>query len=512
GMATGTVVAPNDETIYLVDSASQSCQATAVGCEFVGNPQINKTERITISKGFSVANCNNLGGVMSADGKSCVATITAGGFTVAGCDDSHSYAAGVLTYNTTGVLAESCQFDIIPTFTEDMCVAANGSPSADGKTCLINTGDQIGNFATSAYKDDYITNNPDNYRETLCEARGVGCEEYKAKSELLYFKEPNERVCEYRESVNYGAETVNGWFKRGTDEPCEPSFKSGLVYGIYRNGDPQYNRWGGVCKPEFSGCIEFVDPVDTTSFTGEPKGYYYLDNDKIDRASCRGQVSPKEGCVLFDQTNVVVKNYSASTTYLKGESAGNQLVAPASGPTTKVCQQQSTSLCKVRGGITTCPPVKMAVPYKECNSNSECRPSSPPMTCTGTSIKICNPSFKYTCAPVANDTNTILKVRRDRECAEWLDCRNTTKVYDSLNNKYKNICTSLDVCNSYIKQGEATRCNNFIESDVRDENDNPAVLTEAIYSGRDVRWGGKEYSGYSIPNKYSVTDLKTVSF
>lgn len=500
--ASSTVVIPTDSVVYLVNNDANSCQADKTGCEAVGNPEINTTKTVAIAVEFDEDDCDDRDGEISADGKTCTAPTTIN-FSVTDCrNQGWTVSADNLT----------CIHQIVSQFTPGDCTARGGIVSPDGGTCTYNTGDKIGNFVTSDYKNDNIRNNPDDYQNILCNADTVGCEEYKAGSELLYFKDPNERVCEYRESVKYLGESVNGWFKKGTDEPCDPAKKVGVAfYDIWHNGDLQYKNWVGQCTADANMCTEFVDPVDTQNQSGKPQAYYYIDNEKIDRATCKGQVSPKEGCVLLDQTSIVAKNYSAATTYLASDSNGNQLVAPADATNTKVCMRQRIgSICL----FSYCPKVEVT-PLTTCETNVDCLPPDPCAGKTGLARTLCLTSvarYSYSCEPVVNDTNVILKVRRDRECAEWLDCRNSNKVYDSLNNSYKNVCTSLDVCNSYIKQNEAVRCNNFVESDVRDDKGNPAVLTDEIYSSRDVRWGGREYSGYSLPNKYSVSDLKTISF
>ena len=523
----GTAYIPADETIYLVNDKSKFCAADKVGCEAVGNPEINKTKNVKISNGFSITDCNTLGGTVSGDQKICQVPITST-FNTTSCTTNDP--TGKLIYD--GNIAKSCQIEITPRFTVADCPP--NSLSDDETACVFNTGDKLEGFPAEAYQDDYILNNPAKYDQTLCNAAGVGCEEYKGGQELLYFKDPNDRVCEYREGAVYNDETVNGWFKTGTDKPCYVDFRSGLVYGIYRNGDPQYSdpqsgHWAGSCRSEASGCIEFVDPVDTNTWTGKPRAYYYIDNAKIDRASCNGKVSPKQGCVLFDETKNLTKNYVAEETYNNSDNNQSQLVTPYSAPP-KVC-------LKTRKGKSS---GTIILPQKTCTTDKECYPVkntlSPGiqqlLTNLGkffgsggkfggsdiTEAKNLQDIYTYTCdyAAEKNDTNVILKVQRDRECAEWLDCRNTVKVYDSVNNKYKNVCTSLDVCDSYIKQGESTRCNNFKESDVRavpsgSADAIPAVLTEDIYAGRKVTWGGKEYDGYSLPNKYPISDLKTIS-
>ncbi len=116
------------------------------------------------------------------------------------------------------------------------------------------------------FTDVYLLNNPDLYKlqSILCDIEGEGCQEYDGR---VYFKEPGDNICEYRENVFINGENKNGWFKGETDQPCyiENGFAYqpyGTVYGIRTNTDLLYEGIAGVCPENQNGCSRFINPTE----------------------------------------------------------------------------------------------------------------------------------------------------------------------------------------------------------------------------------------------------------
>jgi len=116
------------------------------------------------------------------------------------------------------------------------------------------------------FTDVYLLNNPDLYKiqSILCDMEGEGCQEYEGQ---IYFKEPSDDICEYRENVFINGENKNGWFKKETNHPCyiEDGFAYqpyGSVYGIRSNIDPLYEGIAGICPESQNGCTQFINPVE----------------------------------------------------------------------------------------------------------------------------------------------------------------------------------------------------------------------------------------------------------
>jgi hypothetical protein len=118
-----------------------------------------------------------------------------------------------------------------------------------------------------SYTDVYLVNDPDLYNNLpiLCKEEDVGCEEYQGP---FYFKDPGEKVCEYRENVPVGGENKTGWFKKDSNNACyynsdgSPYQPDGVTYGIrFSYERDYYNGWAGVCPTNQSSCTEFIDPL-----------------------------------------------------------------------------------------------------------------------------------------------------------------------------------------------------------------------------------------------------------
>ncbi len=322
----------------------------------------------------------------------------------------------------------------------------------------INTNNEITGWSTA-----YLFDLPNNYANDLCEPMAVGCGEYQTDQGLVYFKDPGSKKCVYQESSLSGGAApvpVSGWYKEGTNEPCYPDYFHNGFYDIWKNADIAYDGWVGICSPESSGCEEFVDPQDTSDLNPEGKPYYFIDNSSLDKTSCNGQVSLREGCVLFDQTSNPNKYYSSGASYELSEQNGYELVDP-------VTEDALVSF--------------------------------------GTDLSI--------------DSNLILKVKRDRECAEWLDCRVAERISDPLEqNQERNICYDVGLCIKF-REGSG-ECQEFATERCREDSDcniegqtctvgycASPLLSEELYKERDLSWSTqREYTGYSIPG---MPDLNT---
>ncbi len=168
------------------------------------------------------------------------------------------------------------------------------------------------------------------------------------------------------------------------------------------------------------------------------------------------KVSEKDGCLLFnDMSKTGEANWQAASTYDLSRSQDSSPVGPqvASG----VC---SNNVSKI------------------CYQNSDC---------TGGECRLSN-----------NDTNSIIKVRRDRGCAEWLACQTSTTITDQ-SGKTRELCYSLGRCNQVATNKSAGQCGNWLDPE---QQTHP--LDESDYVGRNVTWSGQEYTGYSVPGLCSL--------
>ncbi|MDD5625572.1 MAG: carbohydrate binding domain-containing protein [Patescibacteria group bacterium] len=123
----------------------------------------------------------------------------------------------------------------------------------------------------TGWSDLYLKNNPDNYStKILCDSANTGCEEYNisGSGSSVYFKDPGENLCEYREKVSLsGGDNITGWFTKGTDQPCyyntnkTPYLLNG-IYGIKTSTETGYEK-AGLCPQNQTGCTQFTESVGT---------------------------------------------------------------------------------------------------------------------------------------------------------------------------------------------------------------------------------------------------------
>jgi len=396
-VADDTFVVPPDTTEYLVnDGSTFSCDASEVGCTALGDNDLNTLGTCSLGNDSS--------------GKHKIAA------TVQMCFSKDGTAARCNVYPGQ----TSCSYRI---------------PWTVNKNTV------------------YRTIDPSNLGQQLCTQDAVSCQEWTTTSgDKAYFKDPGTALCEYKDTATLNGNTVSGWFKKGTSEPCDPKFiANGNALGIRRNLDPEFspNNFAGVCPAEQSACTEFTDHsdlgADLTDATGKVIGhefatgrpFYYINDSKITDASaaCNGTASQKMGYLVLDQTDNPQKKYSTAATYKSSDGQGYKLVPPIDG--------------------TTLLP------------------------------------------PQVNDANILLKVTRDRVCSEWLECNTDQTTADPATGRDTTRCLSLGSC---LKKGADGRCSEWGQLDP-----NAKALTSALYASRDVASSGSDFSGFSIPGQSPVS-------
>ncbi|MFZ5390770.1 MAG: hypothetical protein ACOZAJ_00635, partial [Patescibacteria group bacterium] len=217
-----------------------------------------------------------------------------------------------------------------------------------------------------------------------------------------------------------------------------------------------------LCPAEMSSCKAFQDNTLTN------RTYYYLDNGKLDRTTCGGKVGEKDGCLLLNNLSMGGElAWSAPLTYEQSRSQDNTQVSPLAPK--GVCSNNLSQTCQKSAD---CPGDDAY-----CSFGSGVQPTS----------------------------NTILKVQRDRVCAEWLACQTSTTITDSAG-KSRELCYSLGRCNQAAIGNAAGGCGNWLEPD---NEQHP--LDETDYVGRNITWAGQDYTGYSIPGLCSLDAINSSS-
>lgn len=345
----------------------------------------------------------------------------------------------------------------------------------------------------------------------------------------------------------------------------DPSYLiGGTESGVWRNGDAAYGGWAGQCTPEYSTCSEFQDPLDLQTSEiyqlADGKSYYYLNNENLDEnvlpssQQCDGRVSLKEGCGLFNDTSVPTQTYNASASEMSSTHAdalygrspyslvepidcenGNSVITLSNGTTVDLCAQRciydqglinditdgDNRAKKLDSEVTANDPDrygfnKLYEVGTSCYQVSDCgtmRSQSgqeiEALDCatdarvTRAAASTTGQEERTTVPRLENDTNTVLKVNRDRECSEWLSCAQEQSTWDERTGAWKTVCSDLVMCNEYSSTiGGSSFCSSISDDEAE------VVLTADVYTARDTSWYGQEYSGYAIPDLFPVQTLE----
>lgn len=362
-----------------------------------------------------------------------------------------------------------------------------------------------------------ILNLPDSYASgptaSLCTEEALFCDAFAGDGgSMRYFKDPTPKgvggqniagkLCEYRTDVVVQGQQRKGWFRKGTDLPCYEEYLVGGVFeGIWRNADVgKYEGWVGTCPRAQSRCTEFLDPSDKTPDQPLGKPYYVINNDRLKASECPQGASLRDGCVLFDDTMNSTKSSHAEATYAESNSRGGNPVAPVScfgNGTSSAC----TSRCKLTFGDAAGDPIGYETTDEVCLSAADCAGST--RSEKRITVRECVPAANN--ASIGkNDANLLLKVRRDRECGEWMSCTTTSMIYDKAKQEFRPVCNEVRACNAMAGAGEATACASFVETPNQ-------VFTADDYRTRPSSWRDMDYSGYTVPNMVPIDRLSQVN-
>ena len=125
------------------------------------------------------------------------------------------------------------------------CAAQNAGCAEFGSPTLDATGNvKLDDSGKPMYDTVNLLADPTLYNSAtgriLCQVGFLSCEEYATTDGgKLYFKDPEPRLCEWKDNVLVSGQSVSGWFKKGIDpaEPCDPANFNGGYYNIWKNGD-----------------------------------------------------------------------------------------------------------------------------------------------------------------------------------------------------------------------------------------------------------------------------------
>ncbi|MBI4449919.1 hypothetical protein HY634_02590, partial [Candidatus Uhrbacteria bacterium] len=441
------------------------------------------------------------------------------------------------------------------------CAATAKGCTRFGKPTMDRSGTDAAGLV-SGWGDAYLVDNPDRYTNAgaiLCQDSQLFCDEYRGRDgALIYFKDPVNRTCQYKEEVTpitlrtlsstqcatrggtfvadssgstVGTCTISGvpttgWFQGDTSIPCyENLIIEGARYGIRPNAavdDPAtptseaYQGWAGLCEAEQDQCSELRDPTDVSREFPTGRLYSVLHDNQLDLASCAGNVSRKSGCAILDESLNPSKLWSAAVTYVESDRQNGALVAPVDcdrNPSAcrrcvvdRICRDANGAPQDGNGTTAGSP----AVP---CTADAQCL-GGLGYRCSGGEVgptcgtprtdvanvtvdTQCDNEFndRAVCRQLSNDTNLIAKVKRDRACSQWLEKDGCYDAWVPDEGRVVQACTGLR------------------RTGIADAPGAPGsgIITLASYRSRPQTWSSADASGLSIPNQPPIGQLDQIS-
>ncbi len=329
--------------------------------------------------------------------------------------------------------------------------------------------DPVNQF-TGEFTTTYAKVLPDAFNTSVCEKQAEYCEEFsitgESKGGFAWFKDPGNRACEWVQPL--GA-TQFGWYYKdeATSEYvlCPETTTSIVAPGvppvprtppiIPPREDQPTGGWAGSCPAEQSGCIELRDPYapETAPISGETVP------SEACEARCPYMEDPVGNPILYDydETNgicVVPVNPPPDTVFPGCQSYFYLSHTLDTSSCTDVDNDKGCRLfLNTEKGVGT-----YAANKSPDGKNSAAEFGQP---------EACDPDKTDPKDPAFCDANTLLKVQQDRQCNEWLACKNAIEIDDAedfdKDGKTKEWqCLEIGKCSAFDSN---FRCNTFVSED-----------------------------------------------
>lgn len=386
---------------------------------------------------------------------------------------------------------------------EKSCSAAKQGCTFLGKPALNK---QLGDLANEDYVTDVspimLLNNPDNYAGSLCSASGEFCAKYTESSgsqSPYYYLDPvsSENAADNQTCLYNAAQ--NKWLKSGsTTAECPGNYSAANGNYLARQNDADYTGWVGLCEAADSSCEEYRDPelpLSTLSTINQAEecdaliapqlhGVYTTSTLGVSYGEVNINGLTHKVCTVAPGQNSC--EYSAYDWTCQLSTTVNALTPCCIGGNTAECDDNEASefkVCNVASGFDYCSYTLLCDSYyykadtlpaeNNCstvNRASGCRLFNDANLATTTlfwnSDNTLNNAAPAACTGGLGvnqsecDANSLIQVRKDRACAEWLECGSG---YQTLSGE--EICLGLIKCSG--DPGGNKTCVNTSGADAR---------------------------------------------
>lgn len=365
------------------------------------------------------------------------------------------------------------------------------------------------------FETKYVINNPDKYNESLCDSTVVGCGEFKTVNNgSFYFRDPLAQraagspvTCEYKKVPS---SAVYGWYIKGTlsEKPNCPlsSTPTGIEFPTASFVTDAKMNWAGECAAEKNSCTEYLDPMSTISYnivsngdfsskdiSGgtnnwilngleyvynktiilEPQTTYTVMGDapgianRITLFDCNGVLTSPDDSMTYDfgTDEIYIEStaigqfsgrfYTNGVTNCKGLKISQDFIDSGISDGIKILKTGLYYYVNNTIDTTACDGIVgydggcVLFNKREVGNTGELLTlnyDTDKNDRTNVTPTICIPGSKEC------DSNTLIKVKPDRTCGEWLSCGAGVIIKDVDNNE-KVSCTDVSICNKLDNDG-----------------------------------------------------------
>lgn len=374
--------------------------------------------------------------------------------------------------------------------------AQPGQCSASNIGCVSAGLEKQNASGVSTFTDVVIKNDPALYDTTLCKHEAVGCFAYtNSVGGTVYFKDPKvmgQKICSFvTDNILPTGQKTSGWYWKGMGTCAENAATTCSASTDCANPKVCSNNANQSCTADAdcgnnNKCVESCKNIGTIacypSYIDENNQYgLWSYGDKGRYENFVGECpATQNGCTEFaDHNDLNSSNQPHTYYYIKNDKI-----------TTDSCNGQAS----LKNGCVLLDETSNPAKY---------------WATTGT-YALSDASDGIPVKPVVadvNDANIILKVKPDRTCAEWIQCRQSYTAWDVATAKPKTVCQAIGRCAAY-NPANPTECTKWIDGSSDISN---TALSEATYVQRRTIWGTHEFSGLSILDQFPVEELSQVN-
>jgi hypothetical protein len=321
------------------------------------------------------------------------------------------------------------------------------------------------------YTDVVVKNNPSAYQQNLCQVEAVGCQAYTSSGGDAYFKDPaltGNKICSYQTGIVVNGVKSSGWFWKNVGACSQDKAKICTADADCGSAGSCQNIGSQPCYPTYQlngsnyGLWSYGDKGKYNNFVGECPTAQDACTEFIDHADS-------------DHAYYLIKDDRISQGICNG----------------KVSQKEGCALFD-----ETDNPNKFYATNASYNASNALQSTLVVPVVSSTN----NPA----------DANIIIKVARDRQCGEWLQCRSAHRAWDNQTAQWKMVCDAIGRCNKAPEnpaEDNISNCANWVEEDTVTA---PQALTVNNYVQRATDWASQDYSGLSIENRFPLEYLAQV--